>query len=90
MYTGCIENEKSERSMKHMIAKIANARPVANAYNLKLAALNDAEDGKFEKLDKLRVDNVLNMMQIEHYLPNFDDYLNWAQAKYQHLMILPE
>ena len=90
MYNGCVENEKSERSMKHMIAKIANARPVANAYNLKLAALNDAEDGKFEKLDKLRVDNVLNMMQIEHYLPNFDDYLNWAQAKYQHLMILPE
>ena len=90
MYTGCIENEKSERSMKHMIAKIANARPVANAYNLKLAALNDAEDGKFEKLDKLRVDNVLNMMQIEHYLPNYEDYLNWAQAKYQHLMILPE
>ena len=35
-------------------------RPIANAYNLKLAALNDAEDGKFEKLDKLRVDNVLN------------------------------
>ena len=88
--------------MKHMIAKLAKANnetiayaigsgtPVANAYNLKLAALNDAEDGKFEKLDKLRVDNVLNMMQIEHYLPNFDDYLNWAQAKYQHLMILPE
>ena len=90
MYNGCVENEKSERSMKHMIAKIANARPVANAYNLKLAALNDAEDGKFEKLDKLRVDNVLNMMQIEHYLPNYEDYLNWAQAKYQHLMILPE
>ena len=90
MYHVSIENEKSERSMKHMIAKIANARPVANAYNLKLAALNDAEDGKFEKLDKLRVDNVLNMMQIEHYLPNYEDYLNWAQAKYQHLMILPE
>lgn len=88
--------------MKHMIAKKANSNnetiayaigsgtPVANAYNLKLAALNDAEDGKFEKLDKLRVDNVLNMMQIEHYLPNYEDYLNWAQAKYQHLMILPE
>ena len=88
--------------MKHMIAKKAKANnetiayaigsgtPVANAYNLKLAALNDAEDGKFEKLDKLRVDNVLNMMQIEHYLPNYEDYLNLAQAKYQHLMILPE
>ena len=86
MYTGCIENEKSERSMKHMIAKQANA-PVANAYNFKLAALNDAEDGKFEKLDKLRVDNVLNMMQIEHYLPNFKDYLNWAQLKYIDLML---
>ena len=89
MYHVSIENEKSERSMKHMIAKQANA-PVAEAYNLKLAALLDAEDGKFEKLDKLRVDNVLNMMQIEHYLPNYEDYLNWAQAKYQHLMILPE
>jgi len=51
--------------MKYMIAKIITATtdvPVANAYNLKLDALNDAEDGKFEKLDKLRVDNVLNMM----------------------------
>ena len=79
--------------MKHMILKVlikqakqANA-PVAEAYNLKLDALNDAEDGKFEKLDKLRVDNVLNMMQIEHYLPNFKDYLNWAQLKYIDLML---
>ncbi len=65
-------------------------RPIAKAYNLKLAALNDAEDGKFEKLDKLRVDNVLNMMEIEHYLPNYKDYLNWAQIKYQDLMGNPD
>ena len=57
MYHVSIENEKSERSMKHMIAKKAKANnetiayaigsgtPVANAYNLKLAALNDAVDG---------------------------------------------
>jgi len=62
-------------------------RPIAYYYNLKLAALEDAEEGMFEKLDKLRVDNVLNMMEIEHYLPNFKEYLNWAQLKYIDLML---